>query len=340
MSRKIKDAKENEINNETDGKKSVKKKAKVATIVLTSILGVFLVLFIVAYALVGTYFYKYALDATFAAVANSPSDMMVDMPTPATKDEWFEQIPKSVQEITSDDGYILKAYQILANNSEHKWIITIHGYRGQATDMSYYAYYFNNAGFNVLMPDLKGHGQSEGKYIGMGYSDRFDILKWINLIIEADPEAKIVLHGVSMGGATVMMTTGETLPSNVVCAIEDCGYSNVYKQFEFIVENVLDLPFKGLIMSAADLSARANLKVSLKEMDSTTQLKKSTTPTLFIHGDADTFVPFYMLDEVYNANPDLEKQKLVVSGATHAYSATQDPDLYFSTVFAFIETHI
>lgn len=320
--------------------REAKRKAKVASVVLASFVGSFLVLFLVAYAIIGSFFFKFALDATFAAVANAPSDMILEMPTPDTKPEWLENIPKTIREIKSDEGYSLKAYEILNNNNSHKWVITIHGYRGKSTEMSNYAYYFYNEGFNVLMPDLQGHGLSEGNYIGMGYRDRLDILKWIDLIIEQDPEAKIVLHGVSMGGATVMMTTGEKLPENVVCAIEDCGYSNVYEQFDYIVRHVLSLPFPKIIMSASDLSVRANLGVSLKDMDSISQLKKSTTPTLFIHGSEDTFVPFYMLDEVYNANPNLERQKLVIEGASHACSATVNPELYFSTVFEFIAKYI
>ena len=69
-------------------------------------------------------------------------------------------------------------------------------------------------------------------------------------------------------------------------------------------------------------------------------MKKSTTPTMFIHGTEDNFVPFKMLDIVYNANPNIEKEKLVVEGANHGYSATLNPELYFESVFNFVSKYV
>jgi len=321
--------------------KCKKNKKKTSIIAITLILSISLVLFLTLYVVAGSVFFKFALDATFEVVLNTPNNMVEEMPLPNTNPSWFNEIPKTIEEIKSaDDGYQLRAYQILNNNNNHNWIITIHGYRGNARDMSDYAYHFYNYGFNVLMPDLEGHGLSEGRYIGMGYTDRNDVLKWIDFIIEKDPEAKIVLHGVSMGGATVMMTTGEALPPNVKCAIEDCGYSNVHDQFKYMAEVFLDLPFSKILLSSVDFISRIKTHISLKKVSCVNQLKKSTTPTLFIHGDDDTFVPYSMLDIVYNANPNLEKEKLVVEGASHAYSATLNPTLYFGKIFEFVEKYI
>ena len=78
-----------------------------------------------------------------------------------------------------------------------------------------FAAYYGRQGYHVLMPDLRGCGESGGDFIGMGWPDRLDMLQWINWIIQRDPEAQIVLHGISMGGATVMMTAGESLPPQV-----------------------------------------------------------------------------------------------------------------------------
>ena len=315
------------------------KKTKVI-VITSSVFGVILSLFVCAYFIVGNYFFKFALDATFSAVYNAPSDeFLVEMPMPKVMDEWFVEVPKTVKEIRSG-GYTLKAYDIPAESDSHKWVITIHGYRSQARDMSHYAYMFHEEGFNVLMPDLKGHGKSEGKYIGMGYTDSLDILKWIDVIIEEDPEAKIVLHGVSMGGATVMFTTGHKLPQNVVCAIEDCGYSNVYKQFKYVAKEIMGLPLVDLLMSSSNVFVKARLGAKLQEMSTVKAVKKSTTPTMFIHGTNDNFVPYEMLDEVYNANNNLEKEKLVFDGATHGYSATLDEERYFNSVFTFVNKYL
>lgn len=307
-------------------------------IISLSILASLIIIFLLTYAITGVVFVSFALDATFAAASSSPIDVASDLPKPQKEEEWFDQIEKTQTGIVSYDNYKLNAYVIRQNYQTNDWAILVHGYRGNATEMSYYAKHYYEKGYNLLMPDLKGHGQSEGKYIGMGYLDRLDMVEWINLLVSENSGAKIVLHGVSMGGATVMATTGETLPENVVCAIEDCGYSSAKEQFIFVLKNVLKLPFKSFIMSASEQTAKIRLGESLENMNIASQVAKSVTPTLFIHGTADNFVPYSMLDIVYNAHTG-EKHKLSVEGAGHAYSATQDEKLYFDTVFDFISKY-
>ncbi len=318
---------------------SPKTKKRIA-IILSCVLGGVLLFFALLYFVVGGVFFEFALDATFPAVQNAPSGFDVNMPVPFSDEEWLGEIDKELVEITSGDSYKLKAYKILNATPTDNWVITFHGYRGKSLEMGFYAHKFYDEGFNVLMPDLKGHGQSEGKYVGMGFGDRFEVIDWANYIINDNSNAKIVLHGVSMGAATIMCAVGETLPENIVCAIEDCGFSSAYKQFQYVLEYVLKLPFRRFIMSASNFIARLRLGKSLTEYDCVKQLKKSKTPMLFIHGGADTFVPASMLDEVFGANPNIEKEKLVVEGATHAYSATQDSELYFKTVFDFVHKYL
>lgn len=296
-------------------------------------------LFLVFYSAIGSVFFEYALDATFAAVTNAPQNMAPDMPIPHTEDEWLENIEKSEETITSG-GYNLKATLIMNEVATNRYIISIHGYRGKSTEMSFYAKKFYEAGYNVLLPDLKGHGKSEGQYIGMGYFDRLDILGWIDFLVEKDSTAIIALHGISMGASTVISVSGEETKDNVVCLVEDCGFTNAYKEFDHVAKNVLKLPAANVILNSSDLISKVRLGVSLKDIAPIAQLKKATKPMLFIHGTADNFVPFYMLDELYEANENIEKQKLIIEGANHAYSATYNPDLYFKTVIDFINSHM
>lgn len=69
------------------------------------------------------------------------------------------------------------------------------------------------------------------------------------------------------------------------------------------------------------------------------QLKHATVPMLFIHGDQDTFVPYDMLDQNYDACASKVKQKLTIHGATHAKSAQVDPELYWNTVNNFLDEY-
>ena len=201
--------------------------------------------------------------------------------------------------------------------------------------MASFANKFYDMGYNVLVPDLRGHGQSEGDYIGMGWHDRLDIIRWINKIIEEDKDANIILHGVSMGAATVMMTSGEELPSNVKVIIEDCGYTSVKDEFAYQLKALFKLPSFPII-NVASLMCKMKAGYWFGEGSAVKQVAKSKIPTLFIHGDADDFVPYFMLDKLYYA-ANCTKEKLVIKGAAHARAAVVDPELYWNTIKKFID---
>jgi fermentation-respiration switch protein FrsA (DUF1100 family) len=75
-----------------------------------------------------------------------------------------------------------------------------------------------------LIPDARGHGYSEGDYIGFAWHERLDYLKWIDYLININKNVRIALFGLSMGGATVMMVSGEELSKQMKSIVEDCGY--------------------------------------------------------------------------------------------------------------------
>lgn len=297
---------------------------------------IILVIIVIVLLGVGNYFYNLALNP------NSSKELVLKQDTKATsasrEENWIlDQSNYCDEEIESFDNLKLHGYKINNENS-NVWVITVHGYMGSGAKMASYAENFYNMGYNVLVPDLRGHGKSEGDYIGMGWNDRKDILRWIDLILKENNNAKIILHGVSMGGATVMMTSGEKLPENVKCIIEDCGYSSVVDEFEDKLKNIFNLP-KTPILQAADLVSRVRAGYWFSDASSVNQLKKAKVPILFIHGDKDDFVPYDMLDKVYNA-ADVEKEKLVVEGAEHAKSAYVNPELYWNTISNFINKHL
>ena len=204
--------------------------------------------------------------------------------------------------------------------------------------MGIYAKKFRELGYNVILPSLRGHADSEEEFISMGWKDRLDVVDWINYIVKEHPDCEIVLHGVSMGAATTMMTLGEELPSNVKAAIEDCGYTNAWDVIKHKMSKmkIPDFPF----LYSADGINRMRENFSLKEASCTEQLKKCITPLLFIHGEADDFVPYSMLDIVYDAADKCEKEKLSVPDAPHARSVCAHPDLYWNTIINFLKKYI
>lgn len=232
----------------------------------------------------------------------------------------------------------LHSYEVKSNKESKIWVIAVHGYTDSASFMVNSAKQFLDYGYNALMPDLRAHGKSEGKYIGMGWLDKDDIILWIDYLIATYGNIKIILYGISMGAATVMMTSGEELPSNVRMVIEDCGYTSAWEELAYELRHLFHLSsFPAL--NNANLITRIKAGYSLRKASCIKQIKKSKIPILFIHGEQDKFVPFYMLDKLFNS-AQCQKEKLVVKNAGHAEAQYIDSQKYWHTVKKFIKRYI
>lgn len=306
---------------------------KIFIIVLITIL----ILLIIMYFAVGNYFYNMALNPKTSkefVLGVEVEETLEQKQRIMENDNWLKEKSQDVYITATNNGELkLHAYEI--TNESNIWAIVVHGYYGQGKDMIYYAKEYCNRGYNVLMIDLRGHGQSEGDYIGMGWHDRLDLIDWINYLISKNSNCEIILHGVSMGAATVMMATGEELPDNVKIAIEDCGYSSIWEEFKMQLNVLFHLPTFP-VLNAASAVCQIKAGYTIEEGSAIEQVKKSKIPTLFIHGDQDTFVPFEMLDKLYEA-ANCQKEKLVVADAAHAGAAHVNPKLYWNTIDEFIK---
>ena len=306
------------------------------------ILFTILVVVITCLGFVGNYFYNLALNP------DTPKDIIFGTPEEASTTsgqvldedkEWLLNSQNYTDEyITSSDNLKLHSYKIQNTIPSNKWAIVVHGYTSEGINMSSYAKKYYDMGFNVLIPDLRAHGLSEGDYIGMGFDDRLDIISWINNILSKNPNAEIVLHGVSMGAATVCMTSGEDLPSNIKAIVADCGYTSVWDEFAYQLEQLFSLP-EFPILNVSSVITKIRAGYTLGEASAIDQVKKSKTPILYIHGDQDDFVPYYMMEELYNATSS-EKEMLTIKGAEHAKASEVDPETYWTTVNTFINKYI
>lgn len=305
---------------------------KIALIVLAALA----VLVAGALAFAGNYLFRFALDPRAGGML-SPYDP--EGVTLEGKSAWFSENSED-RWLTSHDGLTLHGLYLAQPQESHKYAVICHGYGSIPQFGGGFASRFYDRGYNVLAPAARAHERSEGRYTGMGWLERRDIVDWVDTLVEQDPDAEIVLFGVSMGGATVMMTAGEAdLSPSVKCVIEDCGYSSVWDEFAEQLDQMFGLPTFP-VLDAASLVTRIRAGYGFKEASAAEQLEKTSLPILFIHGEEDTFVPYRMLDVVYSACASPDKEKLSVPGAGHGESAGTDPELYWSTVDAFLAKYI
>ena len=247
------------------------------------------------------------------------------------KNTYTEDEDKDVVSIISYDGLCLYAKQVVRNPD--KWVILLHGYKGCREDVEekYAAPYVQQA-YSLLIPDLRAHGHSEGKYTGMGWLDRLDLQSWIQFLVVTYPAAQIVLHGHSMGAATVLMASGEQLPQNIYAIVADCAYTSVADIFTRVLKTWFKLP-PFPIRYISSLFCRIFCGFFYEAASAVEQVKKSKTPTLFFHGKADDFVPYVMGQALYAA-AGCEKKMVSYEDAGHCESALQDT--YAREVFTFL----
>lgn len=242
-------------------------------------------------------------------------------------------------EITSHDGLNLKGILVYAPEESKKTVIAIHGYKNCGiNEYSSYIRMYHEMGFNVLVPDDRAHGASDGKFIGFAWLDRRDCIGWINYAIEKfGKDSSVLLHGISMGSATVMNASGEKdLPEQVKAVVSDCGYSCAWDQFAHVLKTNFHL-HEFPILYMANVINKIVCGYDFRENSSVNQVKNAKVPFLFIHGGEDDFVPTKMVHEVYNACGSEMKEVHIFPGAAHAESYYVCHDDYVKVLKAFIE---
>lgn len=251
------------------------------------------------------------------------------------KEQKFEEI-----NMTSRDGLNLQGYFLEAKEPTNKLVVFAHGYLGRASDMSLFGeYYYEELGYHVFTVDSRGHGASEGDYIGFGWHDRLDYVDWVNLLLEKmGSDTDIVLHGLSMGAATVLMTSGEELPDNVKAIVADSPYTSVHDLFSYQLKRMFKLPSFPIINSTSFVT-KLKAGYGLKEASALEQVKRAEIPILYMHGNADTFVPTDYSQELYE-HTNSEAELITFDGANHGEGIVIEREKYLHHLNDFLNRYI
>lgn len=220
-------------------------------------------------------------------------------------------------------------------NGSNKTALVLHGWRNSSIDFLCIAQmYEHDFGYNIVVPDLHAHGLSEGGTITMGWLDRQDMMQWLQLF-KTDT---MVVHGVSMGGATTMMMAGEAMPAGIkdIRFIDDCGYTSVWDEFSKELKGQFGLPEFPLMYITSAL-CKLFYGWSFGEASAIQQVERSKYPIFFIHGNKDLFVPTEMVYRLYEAKPS-KKALWIVPNTAHAESYKNHREEYVRRVRNFLKS--
>ena len=284
--------------------------------------------------------YRYAFGASDKRLA--PDD---EIPEEEKYAEYVPGIRRNIQavkdaayerwSVTAEDGTLLVG-RYYHNRDGAPVVLMFHGYRSSAVRDAMGAFRIcKECGYNILIVDQRAHSQSGGKAITFGVKERYDCLTWIHHTVETcGPDTKIILIGLSMGASTVMMSTGLKLPANVKGVIADCGYSSPKAILQQVIR-AMKLPVR-LVYPLVRLSARIYGRFDIECVSATEALVHCRVPILFIHGEADSFVPCNMSRMNYDACGS-EKELFTVPGADHGMSYMIDEEGYVGKFKGFLQ---
>lgn len=257
----------------------------------------------------------------------------------ALVEKWLKTVKPEKLTLEADDHSILVARRMITKKGNDKWAVILHGYNGDMEDVYDIAMHYTKEGYNILTPDLRASGESEGSFLGMGWLDRLDIINWIDIILEENPSAEIVIHGVDMGADTALMMSGEPLKSSVKAIVAEGAYSTAWevmkKEYEMRHEKLPVFPFLHMMNPVMKVWAG----YTLKEADAVKQVGKAAVPVLLIHGKNDTYATEEMTGELEQAIAS-PHEVLTIQTGTHEDCRYAEPDAYYDNTFRFIEGYV
>ena len=243
----------------------------------------------------------------------------------------FTKLNHKKEKLTAPDGANLVGHILVPENSNGKLVVACHGARSSGLgEFVFLGKRLYDEGYTLIMPDHRGCGESDGKFLGYGTHESVDTYLWVDYAKEHFPQLSIYLLGISMGGATVLMMSPKAKENGVKAIVADCAYTSAWNEFSYHLCKGFHLP-DFPIMNIADMFCRIFAGYGFKDASPVEAVKKSSVPVLFIHGTADDFVPYSMMDELYDACTS-EKQKLSIEGAEHARAYYTAPEEYYGAV--------
>lgn len=227
-----------------------------------------------------------------------------------------------------------------AEVSSHRYVICWHSRTGSVQGTASTAHRFARMGCTVVLPVGRGNRPDEGRYLGMGLLESRDLLRWIREVVVHDPQARIVLCGVSMGAVAVMLACGSReLSDHVVGAIAECGYADAFDQVTFTLRRYAHLPrhLAKAMTHTVNALCRSRAGFDLRDADCLGAMRHTHVPMLFIEAGNDQVIDPADCDRLFDACASAVRERTVIAYARHAACASADPERYWDAVSGFMQ---
>src|SRR5215216_4059054 len=222
--------------------------------------------------------------------------------------------------ISSFDGTRLYGWWI-ESAVDAPTIVVLHGVKKNRTDVLRASLVLRRAGFNVLVFDGRGHGNSEGRYVTYGFYERRDVevaIEW--LVAEKKIDRNYVgIAGESMGAAIALQVAAHNPWIRAVWA--DSPFASLRRVAEEFVRRVTRLPGAVLnpVLWTTLQVANYRGKFDVKTVDPLALAAQIKCPVFLVHGTADQLISTAHSENIYEALGG-KKEIWFVEGARHARS--------------------
>ena len=242
--------------------------------------------------------------------------------------------------ITAGDGTALYGTYIPGEDESDRAVILLHGlYQNRSMCLPYGAIY-RRLGYNVLLVDLRGHGESGGK-ITWGLNEPGDIGLWARWLKEHTPAAKVGLHGVSLGAAMALLYAGSEDGRDTDFVVADSSYGNIValgrEKLAAVGGDETAIWEYDMLMPFFQGAMFYHTRAFLSDIEPARAVRSIRCPVLFLHGQEDRLVPVKTVWSLYENCGSPEKYIHVFKASPHAVSIDTNRREYMGVVRDFLQ---
>jgi fermentation-respiration switch protein FrsA (DUF1100 family) len=191
-------------------------------------------------------------------------------------------------------------------------------------------------GYDVLLFDLRGHGDSEGDRFSLGYQERRDVAAAVDYVTgRGVREDRVALIGISMGAGTVLQSL--LLHPSVGAVVADSPYADARTIVSEGLEQVAGVP--GWFTPGVLLFSNVVFGLDSDQVRPIDVVRAHPDrPILFIHCDGDQLIPLHHPRELFAASK--ASQLWIATGCQHSWAFNDYPLEYQARLLAFLDSQI